>query len=409
MIQYLISVGFCLLAFLLIYLAVLRHTTFFQLNRYYLLAGIVCSFIIPTITIPTPVALEGFNFPHVMSGAGGSAIAETTETGEDNFSWVVVYFIGTGILLIRLIYMIARHVRYMAGHEMEIRDGIQVISTGQPHAFTFFNTVFLPKQELNPIIFAHEKTHVVQRHWIDLVLIELTCVVLWFNPAVYLYRRSMKLQHEFLADAATVENGVDVEEYLKCLLNQIKEHTLALGSQFHSQPIKHRIMMITKDKTPMKLKSMYVVLMPVLCVILAAFTNRYQGVPSVAPVKMDKARIAAEYGARTNPNTGENQTHTGIDFRIAEGEPVFAAANGTVVESYFDDGRGNFVVIKHDDIFTTSYSHMKNYTVKAGDVVKAGESIGFVGSTGKSTGPHLHYEVIRNGKAVDPKPYVPGL
>jgi murein DD-endopeptidase MepM/ murein hydrolase activator NlpD len=155
----------------------------------------------------------------------------------------------------------------------------------------------------------------------------------------------------------------------------------------------------------MRYNKPHALIAPALCVLFAFSSGN--NVPSIAPVQMNKAQVSTGFGQRKNPTTGKEQLHTGIDFRIAEGEPVFATADGIIVESRFDKLRGNYVVVKHDEVYSTSYSHMKALRVESGELVKTGQAIGFVGSTGLSTGPHLHYEVLKEGKAVDPRAYLP--
>ncbi len=94
--------------------------------------------------------------------------------------------------------------------------------------------------------------------------------------------------------------------------------------------------------------------------------------------------------------------HTGIDIAVSQGTEVVAAAPGRVAESKYDDGRGNYIVIRHNDEYSTLYAHLEKASVKSGDTVEKGQIIGTVGSTGLSTGPHLHYEIHKNGTPVDP-------
>jgi len=132
-----------------------------------------------------------------------------------------------------------------------------------------------------------------------------------------------------------------------------------------------------------------------------------QADPFISPVDMEKGKVSAPFGERVNPFTGKKEIHTGIDIEINAGEPVVAAAKGKVVTATSDEKRGNYVVIEHDNSFTTSYSHLKSLYVQSGDIVESGKCIGFVGSTGLSTGPHLHFEVLQNGKAINPAEHLP--
>jgi murein DD-endopeptidase MepM/ murein hydrolase activator NlpD len=97
--------------------------------------------------------------------------------------------------------------------------------------------------------------------------------------------------------------------------------------------------------------------------------------------------------------------HTGTDFAAPRGTPIYAAGNGTVVQVGRNGGYGKYVRIRHNGTFQTAYAHLSGYARKTrrGVRVKQGQIIGYVGSTGRSTGPHLHYEVLRNGRQINPR------
>lgn len=127
-------------------------------------------------------------------------------------------------------------------------------------------------------------------------------------------------------------------------------------------------------------------------------------IPAIQPVSnKDLSRIASGFGYRIDPVYKTPKMHTGLDFAAAQGTPIYATADGTVSTSGFDDGGyGNHVIVNHGYGYQTLYGHMIRIKSRAGERVKRGQVIGWVGSTGKSTGPHCHYEVIRNGQKIDP-------
>jgi len=118
---------------------------------------------------------------------------------------------------------------------------------------------------------------------------------------------------------------------------------------------------------------------------------------------VDGARITSSFGMRFHPVLGYSRMHKGVDFGVPYGSPIVAAAAGKVVYSGWHGGHGNYVKIQHNSQLATGYGHMSRFAVKSGQMVKQGQVIGYVGSTGLSTGPHLHYELWRNGQAVDPR------
>ena len=124
-------------------------------------------------------------------------------------------------------------------------------------------------------------------------------------------------------------------------------------------------------------------------------------------------RLSSLFGYRIHPITGEAHSHTGIDVAASTGTPIYAARGGQVIMSEYGTGvnwsYGNFVVIGHGDGTTTLYAHMSSRAVSEGDMVTQGQTIGYVGTTGSSTGNHLHLEVRDNYTRVDPESKFPSL
>ncbi len=119
---------------------------------------------------------------------------------------------------------------------------------------------------------------------------------------------------------------------------------------------------------------------------------------------IDGARLSSSYGVRKHPILGYNKLHKGVDFAAPKGTPVYAAGNGVIDFVGRNGGYGNFIRIRHNSSYKTAYAHLNNYNknIYKGARVNQGETIGYVGSTGKSTGPHLHYEVIYQNKQINP-------
>ena len=124
---------------------------------------------------------------------------------------------------------------------------------------------------------------------------------------------------------------------------------------------------------------------------------------SLMKTPINGARLSSSFGMRKHPILGYNKMHRGTDFAAPSGTPIMASGSGTVTRARWCGGGGNCVKIKHNSTYETVYAHMKSFArgVKEGRKVKQGQIIGYVGSTGLSTGPHLHYEVIVNGKKVN--------
>ncbi|OWQ95074.1 peptidase M23 [Sphingopyxis witflariensis] len=127
-------------------------------------------------------------------------------------------------------------------------------------------------------------------------------------------------------------------------------------------------------------------------------------VPSRRPI--DAMSLSSSYGMRVHPITGKVARHNGIDIPAPRGTAIYATADGIVGRAQRLGGYGNYVEIEHGNMIQTRYGHMSSYIVRPGQQVKRGEIVGYVGSTGRSTGNHLHYEVRIEGAPVNPMPFV---
>ena len=124
---------------------------------------------------------------------------------------------------------------------------------------------------------------------------------------------------------------------------------------------------------------------------------------SLMKTPINGARLSSSFGVRKHPILGYNKMHRGTDFAAPEGTPVMASGDGKIIRARWCGGGGNCIKIKHNSTYSTVYAHLKNFArgIREGVRVNQGQTIGYVGSTGMSTGPHLHYEVIINGKKVN--------
>ncbi|HEY1057886.1 MAG TPA: M23 family metallopeptidase [Limnobacter sp.] len=131
---------------------------------------------------------------------------------------------------------------------------------------------------------------------------------------------------------------------------------------------------------------------------------RIQSIPNESPL-IDTIAVS-NFGTRIDPITGRRSLHEGIDFIAPVGTPILAAASGVVVTASFHPGYGNMIEIEHDSKTTTRYAHASKLLVKQGDIVRLGQKIALVGNTGRSTGPHLHFEVRVAGVAKNPQEFL---
>lgn len=135
------------------------------------------------------------------------------------------------------------------------------------------------------------------------------------------------------------------------------------------------------------------------------------GIPSITPVELnDQTKLASGFGIRINPFHKGNYEHPGVDFAAERGSPVLATANGKVIRavsnSTLQAGYGNYIEVDHGNNIITLYAHLEEVRVKSGQKISKGFVIGTVGISGGAVAPHLHYEIIRKGDAVNPVPYM---
>lgn len=427
--KYLLEVSLSLCVVYLLYALLFKGRTFFQLNRAYLLGGLVASFIVPMVNLPPNVAQN--TAPLAMLSVERiqteyvPLLFESNVTEEAHVSLatilVVIYGLGVTFFLFRFLLGVWNVLALKRKSRKADVDGNVYIQESFP-TFSFFNIIFA-RPDVDRLVIDHERIHIRQMHWIDVLLVEFASIVLWFNPIIIGYKRAIKTQHEFLADQGVVRVEESTAAYMTCLVNTAySTNGIPVTSQFASHSIKNRIIMMTKTKTPRLQTLLYFLIVPAVALLLFAFqdsnfkneeasdaqyTLTHQSTPADAPIDLRNLRITYPFGEKFNPVTNKIQNHTGMDFVTKPGENVMATADGIVVDAAFDAIKGNFVVIRHSDQIATQYFHMSRITVKKGVTLKKGEVIGFVGSTGLSIKDHLHYEVLKDGKAVNPKDYLP--
>ena len=278
--EYLLKVSAVIVVFYGIYRLFLQRDTFFEANRWFLILGILMSFTIPLIVIP----IYHEYTTEVVSNVEFSEVPVLTENNiEKPFDIMdylpMVYALGITIFSLRFFFRLISLASVIKKNKSHKKRGyIFTETTTELSPFSFFNwIVYNPNQfnstELEQII-THEKVHAKQYHSIDILLMEICCVFLWFHPFVWLYNKSLKQNLEFLADKYALNQFNDTKSYQYTLLKaSVPNHQMALSNHFYNSLIKKRIAMLQKSKSKKINLLKYVLVVPALALFLMSFNT----------------------------------------------------------------------------------------------------------------------------------------
>jgi len=277
---YLVQSGFCLSALYLIYWLFLRRDTFFGISRVFLVFSVLASFLFPLLDISflagqeqtymvllEPVVITTDNIKETL-------ISNLTVTQ----ILFVAYLIGSSIVLVRFFYRLIQIGLLIRKFGIAQEDGLKVVYVSSDYTpFSFFNLLFVSKEITNKNqlkkIIAHEQIHIQQKHSADLILIEVMAILQWFNPFIWLCRKSLKTIHEFQADQGVLNLGYEKRDYQQLLLNQTFGVQLnTLSNNFNHSLIKTRFKMMTKTKTKKTALLKMVFVVPAAVVLALIFS-----------------------------------------------------------------------------------------------------------------------------------------
>ena len=204
-----------------------------------------------------------------------------------------------------------------------------------------------------------------------------------------------------------VEEKMDSE---KVSFDEAYTSALAAFESYNFKEIQEATIFFLLSKSSISMKKV-VLMTSLLLVMLIYGANAVEQIavldpPSISPITNGKGLITSSFGWRLHPISKVKKMHKGCDFKAAIGTPIYATASGTIeIVAHHPKGHGKFVKIKHDENYQTLYANLSEFNVKEGDVVTQGDIIGYSGNSGLSTAPHLHYEVYKDGKVVNPEDY----
>ena len=273
---YLLKSAVWLTGFTLVFLTVLRNERYFQLNRIYLLSGIVASLIFPLYTWHYTVIIPSETVGNISLSGISAQVIDTSTQSIPIYYWF--YAMGIGWLAFRLIWQTVRVIRKLRQAGYEVNGSVKLVRTPDYAAsFSFFSYVFVNPStsdvETREIV-NHEREHIEQRHWFDLLFAEILCLVQWFNPFVWVYAHLIRQNHEYLADEKALQRTSDPAVYRATLLNQLLGvPVISLANSFSYSLNKKRFKMMKKHiHSPLR-KFKVLLILPLMALVFYAFAK----------------------------------------------------------------------------------------------------------------------------------------
>ncbi|MCL6259904.1 hypothetical protein M3O96_12440 [Aquiflexum sp. TKW24L] len=302
MISYLLNSGICLSLLLLIYHLVLRKENMFVFNRYFLLVSLAFSLFVPFISLPSffPPLRSSEQYPiaeiqHVILNNGIQSSNEVvpvldlqSNIQQEVFSGVGWYEVLGLVYMVGVLFFLVRFMIQILGLKKLIKNGVViskekyklVLLDLEIMPFTFLNYLFVNQktycgQGLEPGILQHELTHILEKHSVDILYVELLKIVFWVNPVFYFYKKAIQLNHEFLADREVIAGTNDVLQYQKLLISKVlgEEFVYNLSSPINYSVTKNRLIMMRKTTSKRRSLLLKVGLIPVMVFLGAAFSQ----------------------------------------------------------------------------------------------------------------------------------------
>lgn len=357
LIDFLVRASITLSVLYIVYWFFLRRITLFRVVRYYLVFSLILSVILPFIRITYEVeaAVEGLTLTNAGSwGQTGfmGALKGVTLTGIMGIAFGSVYLLGAAFFLARLIWQVTILLTVIRQNGFHVKDRLKIIENSRYKVpFSFFHFVFINPQyistdELDNII-AHEKVHIQEHHWFDLLLLEIISIVFWFNPFVWLIDKSIKQNHEHLADDGVIAQGYSIGRYHSILLNQLMGmEVLRLANHLNYSLNANRLKMTKQKKTP-KLRALHIIwAIPALFILLIAFAK-----PVYIPQGSNNEFLISS-------TDGERNIKIAIVVTDPNGDPIpgaNAVIKGTEIGAVSDKDGTIDLTVSESDVVVISY------------------------------------------------------
>ena len=326
---YLIKSSTLIAVFFLTYYLLLKKETFFKTNRWFLLSGLVISVSLPLYIIKKVVWVEKPKLS-VDDLIAMAHPAKSTPIVESNINWFDLLFIGYGLVVtllsIKILINLVSLFQLLYKKQMERKEDFTLINVNEPIApFSFFkyivyNPTLYSEHELQSILL-HEKVHSKQGHSIDVLIAQLFCVLFWFNPFIWWYKKAIVQNLEYIADSEAIQLIEDKKAYQRVLLKVVShQNCLPITNNFYQSLIKKRIVMLNTNPSNRRNSWKYTMIVPALIAFIFLFQ-----IKTVAQEKRDNSAVALAIGFVTDKNATDeemkNDTQTlkeqGIDYKFS--------------------------------------------------------------------------------------------
>ena len=456
--------------FLVLYRWMLAKKVSFRLCRVYLIVTMVLSVTIPMMDVPlypsekmagltewTVFSFDDFSTVPVVTeevvavNQNSEAIkaeASTQITGRSidlKLILAILYTLVGVVSLALLAYNTARIYRLRSKSKLTYEEDYTLAEHEDIKTpFSFIRTIFMgfnyEPQERRQIL-THEASHVRHRHSYERLLMSVLRSVFWFNPFFWMAEKDLEEVQEWEADKDVLDEGWNLKTYRTTIFKQLFGYNPDITCGLNHSLTKQRFIMMTQSHRGKGAWLRLAATLPVIAATFFAFGCGTKQAEMTNEVSSDltngtvatyidmcppcDATVSNEFKA-----AGAGRSHTGIDYVLNEGDPVYAAADGEISTITRDNSNGLMVILKHADGYETRYAHLSKVnictelSIESSDTkvnrtfqiitdadhsdqtitgqVKKGQLIGYAGSTGRATGPHLHFEVRHNGNSVNP-------
>ena len=475
--RYIIEVIVCSGLFLVAYRWLLARKVSFGLCRAFIITSMLLAIAIPAMDVPVfpereaaeKITLTGLDFieeasDRVMLADEGTEVITTEAMSAENvpadkmidLSAVagkaanMIYMLVAAASLMLTIHNIIRINRLRKRSRLTYTEDYTLAEHEDiTTPFSFIRTIFMgfnyePQERMQ--ILTHEASHVRHRHSFERLTLSTLRSLFWFNPFFWMAEKDLEEVQEWEADKDVLSEGHELDKYRTTIFKQLFGYNPDISCGLNHSLTKQRFIMMTQSRRGKGAWIRLAATLPIIAAVFVAFGCGTKEAKASEEVLTDLTNGTGKTYIDICPpcdatvsnsfNAGKaGRSHSGIDYVLDEGDPVYAVADGVVSAITRDNSNGLMLTLKHADGFETRYAHLSrvdicteisfdgpnvkvnkvgsistdadhsDLTVTGGGKVYKGQLIGFAGSTGRATGPHLHFEVRHNGSPIDPSPF----